>query len=94
MPVVVTAASCWCRARRHRCPAPCGGPLLVGHCDDLATPRPLGLLPDLSGSVGVDLTTALTSSADRETLLRALWAELDWPGHATVLAIEDVHWAR
>jgi predicted ATPase len=72
---------------------PAGGRLLVGHCDDLATPRPLGPLRDLSGSVGVDLTTALTSGADRETLLRALWAELDWPGHATVLAIEDVHWA-
>jgi DNA-binding CsgD family transcriptional regulator len=72
---------------------PDGGRLLVGHCDDLTTPRPLGPLRDLTGSVGADLQAALTSGADREMLLRALWAELDWPGHATVLAIEDVHWA-
>jgi DNA-binding CsgD family transcriptional regulator/tetratricopeptide (TPR) repeat protein len=69
------------------------GRLLVGHCDDLATARPLGPFRDLSGSVGVDLGTALTGATDRETLLKALWDELDWTGHGTVLAIEDVHWA-
>lgn len=67
--------------------------LLVGHCDDLATARPLGPFRDLSDSVGVELTTALASATDREALLRALWAELNWTRHATVLAIEDIHWA-
>ena len=36
--------------------------LLVGHCDDLATPRVLGPLRDLTGSVGGALTHALESA--------------------------------
>jgi hypothetical protein len=26
-------------------------------------------------------------------VLAALWAELDWAGHPTVLVVEDMHWA-
>lgn len=71
---------------------PAGGRLLVGHCDDLGTPRPLGPLRDLDGNVGTDLTQALRQ-ADRDAVLAALPDELDRLGHPTVLAIEDVHWA-
>ncbi|MFC4536775.1 AAA family ATPase [Sphaerisporangium dianthi] len=38
---------------------PAEGRLLVGYCDDLATPRVLGPLRDLIGSVGTALTRAL-----------------------------------
>jgi DNA-binding CsgD family transcriptional regulator/tetratricopeptide (TPR) repeat protein/energy-coupling factor transporter ATP-binding protein EcfA2 len=71
---------------------PAEGRLLVGYCDDLATPRVLGPLRDLVGSVGTALTEAL-ESGDRGRVIDALRAELDWPGHPTVLVIEDVHWA-
>ncbi|MGN9910308.1 ATP-binding protein [Phytohabitans sp. LJ34] len=71
---------------------PAEGRLLVGYCDDLATPRVLGPLRDLIGSVGKRLTQAL-ESGDRSTVIDALRAELDWPDHPTVLVVEDVHWA-
>lgn len=67
--------------------------MLVGHCDDMSTARTLGPLRDLIGSVGADLSAALRDGDDRDRILTALRAELDWPGHPTVLAIEDVHWA-
>ncbi len=71
---------------------PPGTRLLVGYCDDLATPRVLGPLRDLIGSVGGALTHAL-ESGDRSRVSDALRAELDWPEHPTVLVVEDVHWA-
>jgi DNA-binding CsgD family transcriptional regulator/tetratricopeptide (TPR) repeat protein len=70
---------------------PAEGRLLVGYCDDLATPRVLGPLRDLIGSVGTGLTRAL-ESGDRAAVIEALRADLDRPGHPTVLVIEDVHW--
>ena len=72
---------------------PPDGRLLVGRCDDLATPRVLGPIRDLAGSVGPDLSRALRGTGDRDTLFAALLDELDWTGHATVLVVEDVHWA-
>lgn len=71
---------------------PAEGRLLVGYCDDLATPRVLGPLRDLIGSVGTVLTSAL-ERGDRAAVLEALRNELGWANHPTVLAIEDVHWA-
>jgi DNA-binding CsgD family transcriptional regulator/energy-coupling factor transporter ATP-binding protein EcfA2 len=69
------------------------GRLLVGHCDDLGTPRPLGPFRDLVGQVGAELTRALAEGGERDAVLAALPAELDWAGHPTVLVVEDVHWA-
>ncbi|SDT79400.1 ATP-binding protein [Actinoplanes derwentensis] len=71
---------------------PAEGRLLVGYCDDLATPRVLGPLRDLVGKVGAGLTEALASS-DRGRVFEAFRTELDWPGHPTVLVVEDLHWA-
>jgi len=42
---------------------PANGRLLVGHCDDLGTPRTLGPFRDLVGSVGSGLTRALRKAA-------------------------------
>ena len=67
--------------------------MLVGYCDDLATPRTLGPFRDLVGSVGTELSQAVTDGSDRDRLLATLRAELDWAGHPAVLVIEDVHWA-
>ena len=66
--------------------------LLVGHCDDLVTPRVLGPLRDLSASVGAELAHVLRGDGERDQLYGALRDELTWPGHATVLVIEDIHW--
>ena len=71
---------------------PAGTRLLIGYCDDLATPRVLGPLRDLTGSVGSALTRAL-EAGDRSRVSDALRAELDRPEQPTVLVVEDVHWA-
>jgi DNA-binding CsgD family transcriptional regulator/energy-coupling factor transporter ATP-binding protein EcfA2 len=72
---------------------PAEGRLLVGHCDDLGTPRTLGPFRDLVGSVGAELTKALREGSERDAVPAALRAELDWAGHPTILVVEDVHWA-
>jgi predicted ATPase len=71
---------------------PAEGRLLKGWCDDLATPRVLGPLRDMREHVGTPLRTAL-DAGDRGRVAEALLAELDWAGHASVLVVEDVHWA-
>jgi DNA-binding CsgD family transcriptional regulator/energy-coupling factor transporter ATP-binding protein EcfA2 len=67
--------------------------LLVGHCDDLGTPRTLGPFRDLVGSVGAGLARALAEGGERDAVLTALRSELGWAGHPTILVVEDVHWA-
>jgi DNA-binding CsgD family transcriptional regulator/tetratricopeptide (TPR) repeat protein len=75
-----------------RAQLPAEGRMFVGYCDDLATPRTLGPFRDLVGRLGADFSRAVTNG-DRDQMLAALHAELDWAGHPTVLVIEDVHWA-
>jgi len=72
---------------------PAEGRMLVGLCDDLATPRTLGPFRDLAGSVGAELSRAVADGSDRDRVLTALRAELSWAQHPTVLVIEDIHWA-
>jgi DNA-binding NarL/FixJ family response regulator len=76
-----------------RAQLPAEGRMLVGYCDDLATARTLGPFRDLVGSVGTELSRAITDGGDRDQVLAALRAELTWAAHPTVLVIEDVHWA-
>ena len=76
-----------------RAQLPAEGRLLIGYCDDLATPRTLGPFRDLAGSVGTELSRAVADGSDRDRLLAALRAELDWADHPAVLVVEDVHWA-
>ena len=70
---------------------PATGRLLLGYCDDLATPRVLGPLRDLEPSVGPRLASALRA-ADRAAVLEAVPVELAG-AVPTVLVLEDVHWA-
>ena len=72
---------------------PAKGRMLVGYCDDLATARTLGPFRDLVGSVGTELSRAITNGGDRDHVLGALRTELGWVPHPTILVIEDVHWA-
>ncbi|MCX2947676.1 BTAD domain-containing putative transcriptional regulator [Lentzea sp. NEAU-D7] len=63
--------------------APRQARLLVGCCDDLATPRALGPFRDLFGP-------RLRAAGDRDEVFEVLLGELTRP---TVLVVEDVHWA-
>jgi predicted ATPase len=76
-----------------RAQLPAEGRMFVGYCDDLATPRTLGPFRDLVGSVGAELSQAVLDGSDRDRLLTALRAELDWAEHPAVLVVEDIHWA-
>jgi DNA-binding CsgD family transcriptional regulator/tetratricopeptide (TPR) repeat protein len=76
-----------------RAQLPAEGRLLLGYCDDLATPGTLGPFRDLVGAVGAELSSALQAGDNREQVLAALRAELDWAARPTVLVVEDVHWA-
>ena len=74
-----------------RADPPEGARVLVGSCDAMSTPRTLGPLRDLTGSVGPALAEALRGG-DREEVFAAIQDELmDAPG--TILVIEDAHWA-
>lgn len=64
--------------------------LLIGSCDPLSTPRPLGPLLDVADRLGdgdIDL------SGTKDEIFRDLLAAVSSSKTTTVLAFEDVHWA-
>jgi DNA-binding CsgD family transcriptional regulator/tetratricopeptide (TPR) repeat protein len=67
--------------------------LLLGTCDDLSIPRPLGAIRDLVGCVSAPLEQALSVGAAPHDLQTLLISELELEPRPTVLALEDVHWA-
>ncbi|HSK16293.1 MAG TPA: AAA family ATPase [Gaiellaceae bacterium] len=67
--------------------------VLLGTCDDLSIPRPLGPIRDLAGSVSKPFATALTTGAPPHEIQALLLAELELPPPPGVLVLEDVHWA-
>src|SRR5262245_5772134 len=70
-----------------------GARILLGTCDDLSIPRPLGPSRDLVGGVSEPLARALATGAAAYDVQTLLVAELELPPHPTVLVLEDVHWA-
>jgi predicted ATPase len=56
----------------------------------LFTPRPLGPFLDIAGELGGELVTAVDEGAP--AVVAALLG-LARPGSATVIVVEDVHWA-
>jgi DNA-binding CsgD family transcriptional regulator/tetratricopeptide (TPR) repeat protein len=69
------------------------GRALVGACDDLSIPRPLGAIRDLVGSVSGALEHALVTAAAPHVVQSLLLEELAAVPRPTVLVVEDVHWA-
>jgi DNA-binding CsgD family transcriptional regulator/tetratricopeptide (TPR) repeat protein len=67
--------------------------VLVGTCDDLAVPRPLGPFRDLAGAVSAPLRDAVAAGAAPHDIQALLLAELQLLPIPTVLVLEDVHWA-
>jgi DNA-binding CsgD family transcriptional regulator/tetratricopeptide (TPR) repeat protein len=70
-----------------------GARALVGSCDDLSIPRPLGPIHDLVGTLSPALEDALAVGAAPYEIHRLLLDELALPPHPTLLVLEDVHWA-
>jgi DNA-binding CsgD family transcriptional regulator/tetratricopeptide (TPR) repeat protein len=65
--------------------------VVVGACEALFTPRPLGPVHDIAHEVGGPLLDALLTGSGRATILASLLAELG--AAPTVAVLEDVHWA-
>jgi ATP/maltotriose-dependent transcriptional regulator MalT len=64
---------------------------LVGACDALFTPRPLGPFVDIASELGGDLAALVETGATAHDIVRALFAELG--SRPSVLVLEDLHWA-
>ena len=66
--------------------------VLVGACDGLRTPRPLGPFVDIAGTLGGRVAELVTESAAPRSVFDALVDELRGAGDAIVV-LEDVHWS-
>jgi DNA-binding CsgD family transcriptional regulator/type II secretory pathway predicted ATPase ExeA len=69
-----------------------GRRVLLGVCEPLFTPRPLGPLLDVSADVGGELESTVRAAADSHDVTAALVRELGSRAPA-VLVVEDAHWA-
>ena len=65
--------------------------VLLGACDPLSSPRPLGPLVDLAPHLD-PAVAELLRTGEREGLFELVLAQLD-STEATVVVIEDLHWA-
>ncbi|WP_426564345.1 ATP-binding protein [Angustibacter sp. McL0619] len=72
---------------------PCPVRGLVGGCEDLLTPRPLGPIKDAVAPTPGPLSAALSGSSAPDEVFAAAALELEVPPSPTVLVVEDVHWA-
>lgn len=66
--------------------------VLVGMCDPLSTPKPLGPLLDIAAAVGDELKR-LVETDDRDTVFRGFLTALQRAIKPTVVVFEDIHWA-
>lgn len=67
--------------------------VLLGICDDLTTPRPLGAFRDVAVELPAPVAEALWDGGATGEFPATLLRELRAGPDPTVLAIEDVHWA-
>jgi DNA-binding CsgD family transcriptional regulator/tetratricopeptide (TPR) repeat protein len=70
-----------------------GTRVLVGTCDDLSIPRPLGPFRDFAPSVSGPFARALEAGAAPHEIQAHLVSEVELPPQPTVVVLEDVHWA-
>lgn len=66
---------------------------LLGSCDPLSTPRPLGPIVDVAEELDPDLRRLLESGASRDAVLRGLLRALREAHGSVVLLLDDLHWA-
>jgi DNA-binding CsgD family transcriptional regulator/tetratricopeptide (TPR) repeat protein len=67
--------------------------VLMGACDGVSTPTPLGPLHDMAPAMGSEVRQVLNdSAATRQRLFELVFDALRGPG-PTVLVIEDLHWS-
>lgn len=64
-----------------------------GACDALQTPHPLAPLHDFARQSSVGFGSLLSADADRALLFEAVLRELQQSRRATLVVVEDVHWA-
>ena len=62
-------------------------------CDGSFTPRPLGPLYEIASTIGGRLLDLCREEADRRELFAAFLEETDGSDTATVVVVEDLHWA-
>jgi len=79
---------------RHLCDSVNEGTRVVlGNCDPLSTPRPLGPLLDMASMLGRPLRGLLAEVAAPERVFGGFLAELSRGLGSTLAVFEDVHWA-
>nr|MBA2666946.1 AAA family ATPase [Trueperaceae bacterium] len=66
--------------------------VLVGLCDPVSTPKPLGPLLDVAAALGIEVADAAYTTA-RHDVFRGVLAALGRRPGGTLLVFEDVHWA-
>jgi predicted ATPase len=67
--------------------------ILIGNCDSLFTPSPLGPLYDIARNHGGRILAQLESEAPRAQLFSTMLDLLRDRDRPTIVVIEDVHWA-
>jgi predicted ATPase len=67
--------------------------VLIGACDPLSTPRPLGPLADIAASIGGETERLIASGMRRDQIFSACLRDLSGAWRPTVAVFEDVHWA-
>ena len=70
-----------------------GARVVLGNCDPLSTPRPLGALLDMASMLGRTVQSLLDEAAPRDRVFGAFLAELSRGSGPTLAVFEDVHWA-
>jgi DNA-binding CsgD family transcriptional regulator/tetratricopeptide (TPR) repeat protein len=67
--------------------------VLVGYCDLLATPRPLGPILDITDRLSRSSRSEGTDGDERQAVRTAFLDDLASPAGTTVAVVEDAHWA-
>jgi DNA-binding CsgD family transcriptional regulator/tetratricopeptide (TPR) repeat protein len=67
--------------------------VLVGACDPLSTPRPLGPLVDIADALGGNVADQLVGEVPRYRIFQAFLSALASTNQPTLVVFEDLHWA-
>ncbi len=72
---------------------PSGSTALVGACDSMSVPMPLGPVLDFAARVSTEFGTLIGSGAERNAIFASLLSELHSGGRLKAVVVEDLHWA-